>query len=359
MRALKRKLNRYADPPIEIVAHYAISDRRPSWYQYIDPEDNAEFDEDDLTPLERGFVFFHSLDPGGDVAIELPYRTYCPELGSVLAEFSSFQCQETWFCSDSPRKSYQYKDRPKALRDKFSLSQREFEIFQERAKSNNWLVSRPHYDDQSLIDGLADWQTRATDCQLEVVELRKNWLVGEHTVDDLREAYRGATEAESLTRTLLLQWAALQRQYSDLRSSMEAVSQPTASVSLAYESAAAVHEQLVRRLASETRQALQGRVNQAANLAVAVLQQDLQTELQILARSFPVLERIRVESNETLVVRLPATGKTAAVLGIASTELRNASLDELRVLMGGKSEDKSVDTDQSRAKAIRRRGGKK
>lgn len=174
-------LNDRVDPAIEIEWIPTKSMSRFSKNRYIDPLDGEEYDENDLTPLEKGHVYRYRLD-AGTVRINCPYRVVDQECAGVLSKLRSFTVSSP-SVSQNPRLIQQVTN----CLNNFSLSSEDFANFTRQAQALGWRVEKDEVDVGLLMSDLTSMEHRILNTLEEVGRLRDRYCsgVGPSTQEDL------------------------------------------------------------------------------------------------------------------------------------------------------------------------------
>jgi hypothetical protein len=165
-------LNDRVDPPIEINWVATKSLDKFSRNRYFDPADGEEYDETDLTPLERGHVYRYRMD-ADCVKVSCPYRVVDMETGRLLSGLRSFRILQPAI-SQNPRLI----DKPRACLQDFSLSSDDFQLFSQAAAAAGWVVEKDEVDVGLLLSDLASMEQQILGTIEEVGRLRDRYCSG-------------------------------------------------------------------------------------------------------------------------------------------------------------------------------------
>lgn len=87
-------LNHFADPPIEVRASWSGAYGTLAQNRYFDPEDGVQFDDTDLTPIDKGHVYYHSEiglpTANGTVLFFCPLRVVDYETYNLVNQYKAF-----------------------------------------------------------------------------------------------------------------------------------------------------------------------------------------------------------------------------------------------------------------------------
>lgn len=129
-------LNDRVDPPIDVVAVPTTELLRFSKNRYVDPEDGVAFDEQDLTPLDKGHVYrYRKVGPW--VSVHSPYRVVDQESGPILLRLPSFQT-----VVPAISKNLRYRNKVQNCLRHFQLSGSDFETFMEYGLERGWVFEK-------------------------------------------------------------------------------------------------------------------------------------------------------------------------------------------------------------------------
>jgi hypothetical protein len=185
-------LNDRADPPVEIRWDPTNKLSRYSRNVYIDPTDQEEWDPDDMSPLEKGHVYWYRQD--GDLyRIHSPYRIVDKETGYVLQKLRSF-----WALDPAVLKSKNESARRNpcnALRH-FTLSTKDFRTFSQQGGKLGWTVEKDEVDVPVLLGNISEVADllSSTRARLETYRVRWGMPPGPSSEELLWEATEEANQ---------------------------------------------------------------------------------------------------------------------------------------------------------------------
>lgn len=164
-------MNDRVDPPIDIQWVVTKNMNRFSVNRYVDPTDGLEFDEQDLSPLEKGHVY--QWKPEGDlVAIHTPYRVVDLESAGLLAGLPSFRTRDPGISKTIPPITRRY---PSTALQDFTLSKREFQLFQGAAQEKGWVLERDEVDLEALLNDTHQRIEQCSQIQRDCSDARLEW----------------------------------------------------------------------------------------------------------------------------------------------------------------------------------------
>lgn len=165
-------LNDRVDPPVEIEFVLTKLMNRFSRNRYIDPSDGEEYDEKDLTPLEKGHVYRYRRDVDC-VRVRMPYRVMDSETAKLLNGCRSFRVIQP-AVSQNPRLI----DKLTTCLQDFSLSSDDFRTFSQAAAAAGCVVEKDEVDVDLLRSDLTALEHRILGIIEDVGNLRDRYCSG-------------------------------------------------------------------------------------------------------------------------------------------------------------------------------------
>lgn len=184
-------LNDRVSPPIEIRWEPTTSMSRYSVNRYYDPLDQGAWDENDLTPLERGHVYLYRQD-GDVVYIHTPYRIVDMEACYLLQRYRSFWAIDPAIIKSSRGKNLSSdasRTRPNAALRHFRLSAADFATFRVNASAIGWVVEQDRVDTEVLLGNISRKLEEVGLIQGQLDVFRSTWCAppGASSETELRE----------------------------------------------------------------------------------------------------------------------------------------------------------------------------
>ncbi len=182
-------LNDRVDLPVDIQHVRTTRLSQYSRNRYVDPTDNTEWEEDDLSSRERGHIYQYRQE-GEGFRIHCPYRIVDADVGGLLQKLKSFWALDPTVMSVQLPASAR-RNPCVALQD-FSLSTSDFSRFRAHAIEQAWVLEKDEVDVPVLLGNIQESIDALLALPQTVEEFCKEWC---------RSA--GATTPEQLERAMV------------------------------------------------------------------------------------------------------------------------------------------------------------
>lgn len=162
--------NIYVNPAIEPVAYPTSSTKAWSKNLFRDPEDGVFFDESELTPLERGYIFLWVLK-GDWYFIHSPFRVMDAESAQLVNNLRSFSSVPPLITEKKIPEPLMVN--PVVCLQDFKLKKNDFDLFSSRVAGVGGIVEKDEVDFDDLIKSIKETSEEAKRSMEACVEQRR------------------------------------------------------------------------------------------------------------------------------------------------------------------------------------------
>ena len=155
--------------------------------RYVDPTDNTEWEEEDLSPKERGHIYQYRQE-GESFRIHCPYRIVDAEVGELLQKLQSFWALDpTVVTTQLPASA---RRNPRVALQDFSLSASDFSRLRAHAIEQEWILEKDEVDVPVLLRNIQDSIDALLTLPRTVEKFSEEWCrsTGATTPEQLEQA---------------------------------------------------------------------------------------------------------------------------------------------------------------------------
>jgi len=193
-------LNIRATPHVKVRAYPTTSTNRWSRNDFTDPEDDEVWDEDDLTPVERGHVYLWKEDDDGWIHIFMPFKIMDEETGILLRGFQTFRSTAPFVTGRNHALDKLTKN-PKSCLQNFKFTKEYFNTFKKKVKAIDGVVEKDEIDVEALLSHIQETRETVKALNSTVASLRTTYCVASSEVKlDTREKLEEALKQFSMLR---------------------------------------------------------------------------------------------------------------------------------------------------------------
>jgi len=196
-------LNIRAEPHIQVVCHPTSNTSRWSRNDFIDPVDGAPWDEQDLTPIERGHVYLWKEDNEAWVHIYMPFRIMDAETATLLKGCKTYRSTPP-FVTGKQYALDKLARNPKSCLHTFKFTREFLTTFRSRIASLGGLLEKDEVDVTSLIGGIQEARATVQETSNGIALLREKYCSASGDPVDSNEKLQEALTAFSNSRERLV-----------------------------------------------------------------------------------------------------------------------------------------------------------
>ncbi|MAP23692.1 MAG: hypothetical protein CL582_22410 [Alteromonadaceae bacterium] len=146
-------LNTKATPHIITRCYPTSSTNKWSKNNFIDPEDNALWDEQDLSPIEKGNVYFWKEDSESWIHIFMPFKIMDLQTAQLIKGFKTYRSTKP-FVTGKALASDRFSKSPKSCLQNFRFTKEFFSLFKARVKALNGLLEKDEVNLDLLVSNI-------------------------------------------------------------------------------------------------------------------------------------------------------------------------------------------------------------
>lgn len=214
-------LNTLANPHIKVRCHPTKNTNRWSKNEYLDPEDDAHWDENDLTPVELGHVYRWKEDNDAWIHIFMPFKIMDRVTASLLNGIKTYRSTPP-FVTGKEYALDRLARNPKSCLQTFKFTREYFSEFKTRVETIGGVLEKDEVNFVSLIEGIQSTRDLVSNLLGEVSSLREKYCVdsGEtlDSSDTLQVALTSFSELRGQVSEAILRTMPLNKLLDGLRS---------------------------------------------------------------------------------------------------------------------------------------------
>tara|TARA_Y100000310_G_scaffold343665_1_gene452346 strand:+ start:180 stop:1256 length:1077 start_codon:yes stop_codon:yes gene_type:complete len=165
-------LNVQATPHIKTICYPTINTARWSKNEFVDPEDNEIWDEQDLSPIEKGHVYLWKEDSEGWIHIFMPYRIMDLETARFVKNFKSYRSTAPFSTGKNTALDRFTKSHKSCLQN-FKFTKEYFPVFKERVENFDGLLEKDEVDLDSFVARIQAVRETSKQLSVEMSEQRE------------------------------------------------------------------------------------------------------------------------------------------------------------------------------------------
>lgn len=197
-------INVRAVPYITVLCHPTSTTSRWSRNDFIDPVDGEAWDENDLTPVERGHTYLWKEDSEAWVHVYMPYRIMDAETASLVRGFKTYMSTAP-FVTGKQHALDKFTRNPKSCLQSFKFTRDFFSSFKARVEELGGLLEKDEIDVESFVRDIQETRSKAQDMSQTISSLRETFCSGSGISLDTKEAKDQALKAFAASRESIVE----------------------------------------------------------------------------------------------------------------------------------------------------------